>query len=120
MGLQAPPPEVAGGEDSNREPRGAGALSMPSDHITSWADESESLEPGAGDPWSTGESDGRREVRLRNLPLRPAEELKEDILRELKRLWKAALSSPEPAVESISIAEHQDESAQHLERALGG
>ncbi|CAE7535278.1 SCN10A [Symbiodinium sp. CCMP2592] len=115
---EAPAAEAAA-EDAAREQR-TGALSMPSDHITSWADESENLETGTADPWSAPESDGRREVRLRNLPLRPAEELKEHIYKELARLWRVVLNRSEPAVESMSIADHQDESvASSLARATG-
>lgn len=87
-----------------------GDLSIPADHITSWADESESLEPGDVEPWSAPSSpSGRREVRIRNLPLRPAEELKESIKDELARLWRVVLNRTPPVVEFVTIADHQDE-----------
>ncbi|CAJ1385213.1 unnamed protein product [Effrenium voratum] len=98
-----------------------GSLSLPTDHITSWADESESLEPGDVEPWSAPVSpSGRREVRIRNLPLRPAEELKDAIREEVSRLWRVVLNRAPPLIESISIAEHQDESvASNRARAAG-
>lgn len=98
-----------------------GDLSIPADHITSWADESENLEPGDVEPWSAPSSpSGRREVRIRNLPLRPAEELKDAIREELGRLWRVVLNRTPPVVESLSIADHQDESvANSAARAAG-
>ncbi|CAJ1414403.1 unnamed protein product, partial [Effrenium voratum] len=63
---------------------------------------------------------GRREVRIRNLPLRPAEELKDAIREEVSRLWRVVLNRAPPLIESISIAEHQDESvASNRARAAG-
>eukprot|EP00913_Durusdinium_trenchii_P016141 g15170.t1 len=98
-----------------------GDLSIPADHITSWADESENLEPGDVEPWSAPSSpSGRREVRIRNLPLRPAEEVQDAIREELGRLWRVVLNRTPPVVESLSIADHQDESvANSAARAAG-
>jgi len=98
-----------------------GDLAIPADHITSWADESESLEPGDVEPWSARSSpSGRREVRIRNLPLRPAEELKEYIKDELARLWRVVLNRTPPVIEFVNIADHQDESvASSTARAHG-
>ena len=78
----------------------------------------ESLEQGDLEPWSAPSSpsgkvmspcvthvtcgfwaSGRREVRIRNLPLRPAEELKDAIRDELARLWRVVLNRQGSPVE---------------------
>lgn len=54
-------------KEKERDGKASGFLSIPADHITSWADESENLEPGDVEPWSAPSSpSGRREVRIRS------------------------------------------------------
>lgn len=51
----------------------------------------------------------RRQVRLKNVPLVQADQLKTMLMAELARLWKAVRGRPPPVIDEFDIAERQGE-----------
>mmetsp|Transcript_789 Transcript_789/g.1692 ORF Transcript_789/g.1692 Transcript_789/m.1692 type:complete len:715 (+) Transcript_789:50-2194(+) len=80
-----------------------------------WADMDEASPIGS--EWRAPLS--RREIRFRNVPVAPIEQLKEQLVLALERLWHMVRNLPPPLIDEVRVSEAQSDEVSYAARLKG-